>query len=193
MATKKPSKALDAQELAESIIHSFDSEFHSASDRSFAVLGAAYMDSILEQLLGAAFVADREATDRLLGTAGPIGSNGAKYSLAYSLGLITRSERDDLKTIADIRNHFAHKYSASTFTADDRVRDLVRKMHFAKRRAEFQSQSSTEPNDGRLTAGSTRTDSRVLFRDAVVEFLVTLLPRIRDVRRAEASMWYGTA
>ena len=188
MPPKKTSATLSAEDLTQGILASFDSEFQSASDRSFAVLAAAYMDSILEQLLRKAFVSDSQATELLLGTTGPIGSNGARYNLAYSLGLIAGPERDDLKTIARIRNHFAHSYTATTFAADSHVRDLVQQMHFAKRREAIRQELVSNE---RIPDTPAKADARTIFRDSIIEFMVTLLPRVRDVRQANPSVWYA--
>ena len=192
MPAKKVSIPPTAEDLTISILGSLDSEFHTSSDRSFAILAASYMDSILENLLRSAFVDDIKATEALLGTSGPIGSNGARYNLAYSLGLINKDERDDLKTIANIRNHFAHNYTATNFDTDDKVRDLVRDMHFAKERGELRKQIAGKDQAAIAAASiaAAKTSSRSLFHDAVLRFLVLLLPRIRDVRRANATIWY---
>lgn len=192
MANKKAPKAKHVEDLAAEIIGSLDAEFHSASDRSFAVLAASYMDAIPEQTLRAAFIDDPDATELLLSVNGPIGSNGARYNLAYSLGLIDKHERDDLKTIAHIRNRFAHNYVTHTFDADDQVRDWVRGMNFARRRSVLQAELAAKapsPADAAAIA-NLRQSARDIFRDSIIEFLVLLLPRLRDVRRAHQALWY---
>ncbi len=194
MPSKKSPRSVSL-ELGAGIVASVDSEFHAASDRAFAVLGAAYMDELLEELLRATFIEDAEATERLLGMTGPIGSNGARYNLAYSLALISKEERDDLKTIARIRNRFAHEYSAVGFDDDDEVRALVRKMHFVKRRAALQQGlvADAKTREAAASIASLKASSRELFRDAIIEFLVLVLPRVRDVRRAKVQVWFGSS
>ena len=193
MPSKKPSKPLSAHDLGTDIVSSINSEFHTASDRAFAILGAAYMDTILEQLLRAIFVEDTEATERLLGISAPIGSNGARYNLAYSLALITKYERDDLKTIAEIRNYFAHSYHVVAFDSDDRARDLVLKMHFVKRRAMLQKDLASKAKIPAAAAGvaNLKATPRELLRDAVIEFMISILPRVRDTRRVTAELWFA--
>src|SRR5712692_1846448 len=93
-----------AIEFGAEVMAAMEEEFHDAPDRVLAIVGAAYLDSMLEQLLRAVFVGDKENVDKLIGIRGPLGSNGSRYQLAYCLGLISAEERDDLKTIADIRN-----------------------------------------------------------------------------------------
>ena len=151
------------------------------------------MDTILEQLLRAIFVEDTEATERLLGISAPIGSNGARYNLAYSLALITKYERDDLKTIAEIRNYFAHSYHVVAFDSDDRARDLVLKMHFVKRRAMLQKDLASKAKIPAAAAGvaNLKATPRELLRDAVIEFMISILPRVRDTRRVTAELWFA--
>ena len=100
MPSKKSPRSVSALELGAGIVASVDSEFHAASDRAFAVLGAAYMDELLEELLRATFIEDAEATERLLGMTGPIGSNGARYNLAYSLASVRRNETISRRLLA---------------------------------------------------------------------------------------------
>lgn len=195
MSHKSAAKSLTAEEIAGQIIRSIDAEYHKAGDRAFAVLGAAYMDHILEQLLRAAFVDDQSATESLLGPQGPIGSNGARYNLAYAIGLIAKEERDDLKKIADIRNRFAHVYTAVDFESDDRIRDLVLGLHYTARRKTQQrglAQQTTDKREAELIA-SLQPTPRQLFHGAVIDFLTLLLPRVREVRRASHRIWFPPA
>jgi hypothetical protein len=45
------------------VIGAMDEEFHDAPDRVLAIVGAAYLDSMLEQLLRSVFVDDEESVD----------------------------------------------------------------------------------------------------------------------------------
>ena len=46
--------------------------------------------------------------DRLFKGYGPLGSFSAKIDFSYALSIITKDIFDDLRTIKDIRNEFAH-------------------------------------------------------------------------------------
>jgi DNA-binding MltR family transcriptional regulator len=190
----KTPKAIGAEDLGVAILRSIDAEFRSAEDRALAVIGASYLDSILEQLLRAAFIDDEEEADRLLAPDRPIGANGARYQLAYCLGLISAEQRDDLKTIAKVRNLFAHNYSVASLE-DERAKGCLKGLHFARRREVIRRELiSRESNPGvKVSLKNAGTKHRTLLRDAVFELIVLLLPKTRDVRRAEPSVWFGNA
>jgi DNA-binding MltR family transcriptional regulator len=116
MATKRQiDERRTAEEIGVEIIQAMNAEFHHESDRIVAIVGAAYLDSLIESLLRAVFIDTPNEADDLLLPERPIGSNGARYQLAYCLGLITRDQRDDLKTIGKIRNRFAHNFKTLSF------------------------------------------------------------------------------
>lgn len=86
----------------------FQAEFQEASDRAVAVLGAALLDAELERLLTWFLVDDEKEVQPLFQALGPFGSFGAKTKIAFTLGLISRDEYDDLSIIRTVRNDFAH-------------------------------------------------------------------------------------
>jgi mannitol operon repressor len=90
----------------------------SSPEMSVEDVGAAYLDSMLDPLLTAAFIQSAEDVERMLRPDGPLGSNGSRYQLCYCLGLITREQRDDLKIVAKIRNAFAHNFKPANFETD---------------------------------------------------------------------------
>src|SRR3979411_724821 len=94
---KKQAAKRTAMDVGAEIMGAMDEEFHDAPDRVLAIVDAAYLDSLLEQLLRAIFINDRNEADRLLGVDRPLGSTGSRYQLAYCLGLIGAKQRDDLK------------------------------------------------------------------------------------------------
>jgi DNA-binding MltR family transcriptional regulator len=192
MAKVKKPKAVGAEDLGIEIHSSIDAEFRNADDRVMAVVGAAYLDSILGQLLRAAFLDDEEEVNRLLAPDRPLGANGSRYQLAYCLGLITADQRDDLKTIAKIRNLFAHNYSVASFESDQ-SKAILKNLHFAERQESIRKcLISREPKVGvKKAMEASIPKQRMIFRDAVFELFVVLLPKIRDVRRAELSLWFG--
>jgi DNA-binding MltR family transcriptional regulator len=116
---QKTRRERTAFDLGIEIDQSMHKEFDKASDRVLAIVGAAYLDSVLEQLLRRIFIKDDEQVDRLLGPDRPLGSNGSKYQLAYCLGLIDERERDDLSMIAKVRNAFAHRYDVAGFNHEE--------------------------------------------------------------------------
>lgn len=84
------------------------------TDRAAAVLGAAYLDSLLEQLLSHYFIHD-SVVEQLLKTDGPLGTFSARINASFALGLIPPGVQRDLHLVRKIRNAFAHKLGVHSF------------------------------------------------------------------------------
>jgi hypothetical protein len=97
---KKKKKAIQDIDL-----ESFISRFASESDRAAAVLGASLLDARLENLFKVKLIGD---TDSLLGINRPLSTFSSRINLALALQWIDSETADDLNTIRDIRNDFAH-------------------------------------------------------------------------------------
>lgn len=91
-----------AFKLGMEVIEAMDKEFHESPDRVIAIVGTAYLDTVVEQLLRGAFVDDPKASNKLLDArnGGALSGAAARIDLAYSLGLIEQRIRDDLRVIA---------------------------------------------------------------------------------------------
>jgi hypothetical protein len=84
-------------DLGAEVVAEMDREFHTSPDRIIAVVGAAYLDSMLDRLFRAVLVESATDVDSLLRPDGALGSNGTRYQLAFCLDLLTRDQRDDLR------------------------------------------------------------------------------------------------
>lgn len=93
----------------------FLDEFQKENDRSAAIIGAAFLDEHLKQLLTNFFVDDGKEVALLLSSESPLGSFSARIRSVYCLGLISREYFESLKIIKDIRNAFAHHLHGRTF------------------------------------------------------------------------------
>jgi DNA-binding MltR family transcriptional regulator len=180
-----------ALEIGGEIIGAMDEEFHDAPDRVLAIVGAAYLDSLLDQLLRATFVEDKKEVDHLLGPTGPLGSNGSRYQLSYCLGLLDKDQRDDLRLIAKIRNAFAQRYDVRSFEHQD-TRKLLAKLHYGKELDAIVSKlikDTTDPeqqNHLREIGASGRRK----FQDTVRNLFITLLQCLDRVNRPDRATWY---
>ncbi len=96
----------------------FLAEFQKESDRAASVLGAAYLDESLGQLLAASLIEDSREVAALVETGTPLGSFSSRMRAAYCMGLISRDEYDDLTRIGAIRNRFAHDLQGLNFSDD---------------------------------------------------------------------------
>ena len=93
------------------------------SDRGAVLIGAAFLDDLLEELLAAVFIdptllgspKERERFGSLFGHGGPAGGFSNRINLAYALGLVSKRDHDDLHRVRDIRNDFAHKLQYTSF------------------------------------------------------------------------------
>jgi len=83
------------------------------NERAAAIVGASFLDTLLEQTLVNFFAEDEKEVGNLLKNDRPIGTYGSRTSLAYCLGLIGKIVRDDLRLVGKIRNRFAHDLHAS--------------------------------------------------------------------------------
>ncbi|GAB4203962.1 MAG: hypothetical protein Fur006_58690 [Coleofasciculaceae cyanobacterium] len=83
------------------------------NDRSIAIIGAAFLDTLLEHILINFLVDDEKEVNKLLQYDQPLGTYGNRVTLAYCLGLIGKTIRNDLRLVGKRRNRFAHDLYAS--------------------------------------------------------------------------------
>jgi len=108
----------------------FLDEFAHESDRASAVLGAAYLDELLEKLIASFLIDDKKAIDILLSPSkpyAPLSSFSAKIIMAYCLGLIDKIQYDDLNITKRIRNLFAHGLHGLDFQ-DEKISSEIKKL-----------------------------------------------------------------
>ena len=106
----------------------FATALNQKSDHEVAVLGGAYLDSILADLVSLALRDDPKEIEDFVGLSAdgraPAGSFGARIQLAYLLGLIDKPRMQRLRKIKAVRNLFSHHVSVSF--ADKRVASEVK-------------------------------------------------------------------
>ena len=95
-------------------------EFQAETDRGAALIGGAFLDEQLKELLQGFLVDDTKRAEEMLGAMGPLGTFSSRILASYLLGLITSECYEDLQLVRKIRNHFAHKLQGTTF-ADQQV------------------------------------------------------------------------
>jgi hypothetical protein len=83
------------------------------NERAAAIVGGAFLDTLLEHILLNFLAEDDKEVRRLLQPEQPLGTYGSRVSMVYSLGLIGKIVRDDLRLVGRIRNRFAHDLHAS--------------------------------------------------------------------------------
>jgi len=115
MSTNPPVDGLNSEDSK-----GFLEDLRRETDRGAAVVGGAWLDEQLRQLLAKRLIDKPDEVEELLGSLetgsyAPLGSFAARITAAYCMGLITEPMRNDLKTIAKIRNRFAHRLPGLTF------------------------------------------------------------------------------
>lgn len=181
-----------AEEVGMEVIEQMDREFHDSPDRVIAVIGGAYLDSMLDRLLRAALLDAPSEVEKLLRPDGPIGSNGARYQLAYCLGLIGANQRDDLKMVAKIRNAFAHNFRALAFD-EPPIRDYCASLKEPSILAAMPAKlfPAEQAKLAEQYVRDTNVTAREQFRTTVFGLFGSLLRRLEYVRRLSAQEWFS--
>lgn len=100
------------------------------TDRSAALFASSFLHHEMQQLL-LAYLVDDKSSAKLFDGYHPLSTFSGLIDVAFGLGLMTRSMREDLTFIRKIRNHFAHHHGQVTFD-DAPVTDWCRELTTAK-------------------------------------------------------------
>ena len=113
-------------------------ELAGESERACAIVGVAYLDDLLGQVLEHYLLENAGAYRELLNPenpSAPLSSFGARLVASYGIGLISHSDLEALRKLKRIRNLFAHSLSTS-FEDNEvkshchRLKDIVRALRF---------------------------------------------------------------
>jgi len=97
------------------------------SERSAVIVGAAQLDTVLEQFLIS--VLQPGDDKKLFDANGPLGNTNSKIIIAYRLGIIDDDVERALQLVRRIRNDFAHSLETATLSEGkqrDRLNELVK-------------------------------------------------------------------
>lgn len=96
--------------LSEEAIRHFaiDEEIRNADDRAAAILAVAYLDHRLAEAIKSRLYVTGKEADGLF--KGPLRNGEARNQIGYALGLFGKRTYDELKTIHEVRNDFAHVF-----------------------------------------------------------------------------------
>jgi DNA-binding MltR family transcriptional regulator len=98
----------------------FQKTLNKESDRGMALAAAAYLETVLGDMLREFFVDDQVRANELLQGTGALATFSARIELSYLLGLVPAKVRRDLHLMRKIRNEFAHSSKPLTFE-DSRI------------------------------------------------------------------------
>jgi DNA-binding MltR family transcriptional regulator len=105
-------------------------DYKESNDRAVAIVGPAFLDTLLTEMLVNFLLDDEKEVSKLLEPEGPLGTLGAKVTACYCLGLIGKVVKTDLRLVAKIRNRFAHDLRAD-FSAP-RIADWCKALRWHK-------------------------------------------------------------
>lgn len=172
------------------IMQAMDADFHAEPDRVIAVVGAAYLETMMDDLIRTAFLEGEEAQN-LIRPEGALGAHLQKCQIARALDLITGVQYRDLKLIAKIRNDFAHNFSRSSFE-DEPVRNYCASLQQPEAMAQL-ALASLPGSHGELGAAYVRDSSRTpreQFRVSVFALFGILHRRVMYLRKSEGKRWF---
>jgi DNA-binding MltR family transcriptional regulator len=103
-------------------IEAIYAEVEAQTDRGAAIIAAAIVDDLLTEALRRRLILTTTLAENLFNfdKNGPLANLTQKIDLAFAVGMIRSSVRNDLHNIRRIRNRFAHKIEPLTF-ADQKI------------------------------------------------------------------------
>lgn len=149
-------------------------EFQGESDRAAGVLGPAYLDFLLGEMLVASWA---DETVKFKGN-----NFGLRIKLVHAMGLIADDEAEDLDVIRQVRNVFAHEIHGS-FNADDRVISKCKDFLLARERMNAEEAL-------RETYGDAPLRKFFDFEIALLAYYLTRrLAKVRRLPAANPALW----
>jgi hypothetical protein len=128
LSEKEAERYFERQEMLLEFSHLFD--YKEASDRAIAIVGPAFLDTLLDNILIEFMVDDIREVNELLKPDGALGSWGNRVRVYYCLGLIGEIVTTDLKFVGRIRNRFAHDLRADF--SDPRISQWCQQLRWHK-------------------------------------------------------------
>lgn len=123
--------------------HQAVKELNSISDRSAAIVGAAFLDNRIALKLSYLMKDDKTVREELLENSGPLATFSSRIRLGYMLGLYSEEVYKDLHIIRKIRNFFAHDLDKRDFQ-NDSISDQCRNLKVVDKRV-IPKETSQDP------------------------------------------------
>ena len=153
-------------------------ELEDSSPRAAAVLGGALLEDLLDRLLAGALPDDNEA--RLQSREIDYFKKG---HWAFRMGLISKFELRELRTLGKIRNQFAHSWSADLGFGSAKVKDWVRSLETPNHLVDDVTGSGRRLVPLGDVAAYTRENEQHRWLVAVNQMMIRLLSRIEATHR----------
>jgi DNA-binding MltR family transcriptional regulator len=157
---KKEKKKNKEEKLAD--YKGYFDELTRESDRAVAIVGTAFLDEKLRELLFAFLIEEEKSVIDLVGDdekpQQPLSSFSSRILACYCLGLISKEQKDDFTILRKVRNKFAHGLHGLSFD-DPEIVSLCASLKYVRR-----FMPSAEPLKSRfcfsVTASLMATDIR---------------------------------
>lgn len=94
------------------------------SDRGCCLLAVSFLDNELKLLLEEKLVGEKKYKKELFDLNGPLGTFSSKINLSYSIGMLSKSLKNDINSIRKIRNEFGHNYTQIDFESSS-IKDQI--------------------------------------------------------------------
>lgn len=116
-AKKETLQTLSRQPLLPDDLETYMKVISGESDRACALVASSFVEHSLINLLRAAFIDlnETEDDDIFSKNGSALGTFANRIDIAYALGLISKEQTNDLDTIRNIRNVFAHAVKDISF------------------------------------------------------------------------------
>lgn len=163
----KPMKPINNWPEASEYIDELLKEQKHGSDRALVLVAVTMVDDLLQRLLHLSMIEDADKNELFSGDGAPLGAFSKKIKVAYSLGLLTKIEKECCDTLRRMRNEMAHTLGANLSSASmqSRTKSIYEKAY------------NKSPD---LSA-----DVRNNFIVASQSMIIALLSRLQNVKHAE--------
>jgi DNA-binding MltR family transcriptional regulator len=101
------------------------------NDRAIAIVGAAFLDTLLEHILFSFLADDDKNVQQIVGFDKALGTFSSRIKMVYGLGLIYEPVRNDLEQVRKIRNKFAHTLDVSF--EDQQIKDWCQNLEWHRK------------------------------------------------------------
>ncbi len=156
-----------------------DKDIKGDSDRAAAITLAAYLESLLEDVLHQQFVnLSKGEYKEVFGGDGPLATIESKLNIAYAMGLIDKNDKVELKLAFRIRNRFAHDFFKSNFS-DFRIVELCNNLKTPERLSKM--------TDMDLSFGGIEPESRLLYTQTFLYYWAVLHELLKASSAVESS------
>jgi DNA-binding MltR family transcriptional regulator len=121
----------------------FFEEIQNESPRAAVIIATAFLDAQLRTILFNSFIDDKKEVEGFLKSS--LQTFKSRTRAAYCLGLISKDIYDDLNTIGEIRNKFAHQMHGYSFDEPEIV-NWCKSLKLAKMIADVSSMPKSHGN-----------------------------------------------